>query len=101
MLRYINEHFTDPLTLDDLCTEFFLSKFYLIRKFKEYTNATIYDYIISKRIGLARKLIRQGMSAAEACERCGFSDYSNFYKAFTAKTGMTPAQFKKCRGELP
>lgn len=94
VIRYLNAHFVEPLTLDSICTEFFISKFHLTRKFKEYTNTTIYDYILSKRIGLARRLIRQGATAAAAAEACGFSDYSSFYKIFAAKTGMTPADFK-------
>lgn len=96
VIRYINQHYTEGLTLDHLCGEFFVSKYHLIRKFKTYTNSTVYDYIISKRIALARKLLRQGLSAADAGDGCGFSDYSNFYKSFVKKTGMTPAQFKLC-----
>ena len=99
VIRYINAHFTEPLTLDSISSAFYVSKFHLSRTFKEYTNATVYDYILSKRIGLARRLIRQGETAAAASEACGFSDYSNFYKAFTAKTGMTPAQFKTRQSE--
>ena len=95
VIRYINKHFTEPLKLDDICSEFFVSKYHLIRKFKEYTNTTVYHYILSKRIVLARHLIRQGVAVTSVAEQCGFSDYSNFYKAFTAKLGMTPAQFKK------
>lgn len=94
IIEYINKHLTSPLTLDDISGEFFISKYHLIRKFKQYTNSTVYDYIIAKRIIMAKKLIREGMSATAACEQCGFSDYSNFYKAFTTKTGMTPARFK-------
>ncbi len=94
VIKYINEHLLESLSLDDICNEFFISKFHLIRKFKEYTNSTVYDYIITKRIIVARKLIRQGITATNACEQCGFSDYSNFYKSFTSKTGMTPSQFK-------
>lgn len=101
VIRYINEHFTEPLKLDDICSVFFVSKYHLIRKFKEYTNTTVYHYILSKRIVLARHLIRQGITVTSVAEQCGFSDYSNFYKAFTAKVGMTPAQFKKyCGHEL-
>ncbi|MFQ9951435.1 MAG: helix-turn-helix domain-containing protein [Clostridium sp.] len=78
-----------------MCSEFFVSKYHLIRKFKEYINPTVYHYILSKRIVLARHLIRQGVAVTSVAEECGFSDYSNFYKAFTAKLGMPPAQFKK------
>lgn len=95
VIAYINEHLSEPLSLEQLSEHFSVSKYHLIRKFKSYTNSTVYDYIISKRISLAKRLLREGASATSACMQCGFSDYSNFYKSFQAKTGMTPAQFKK------
>lgn len=95
VIAYINEHLSEPLSLERLSEHFSVSKYHLIRKFKSYTNSTVYDYIISKRISLAKRLLREGASATNACMQCGFSDYSNFYKSFQAKTGMTPAQFKK------
>lgn len=94
VIRYLNAHFREPLTLDDLCSRFFVSKYHLLRQFKNYTSSTIHDYILAKRIVYARQLIRKGFSASDACAQCGFSDYSNFYRVFIAKTGMTPAQFK-------
>lgn len=94
IINYINEHLNEVIYLDDLCNRFFISKFHLIRKFKEYTNATVYDYIIAKRIILAKKFLREGATATIACQQCGFTDYSNFYKSFKQKTGMTPSQFK-------
>ena len=45
ILRYINAHFTQPLSLDDIAERFFLSKFYLLRQFKNYTNCTIHDHL--------------------------------------------------------
>lgn len=95
VIAYIDGYYTEPLSLDRLCGEFFVSKYHLSRRFKAYTNTTVYDYILSKRIGLARRLLRQGFSASDAGEKCGFSDYSNFYKAFVRKTGLTPSQFKE------
>lgn len=94
VIRYLNENFTRPLTLDEISAEFFLSKFYLSRRFKEYTNASVYDYILAKRVALARRLMRDGMAAGLASEQCGFSDYSNFYKTFVGKTGVTPKAFR-------
>lgn len=94
VIQYINLHYTEPLSLDKICEEFFVSKFYLNRRFKEYTKLTIYDYILSKRIALARRLIRSGMTANETAEKCGFGDYSTFYRAFISKAKMTPKEFK-------
>jgi AraC-like DNA-binding protein len=94
MIAFINEHIQERLDLDLLSARFSISKYHLIRTFKEYTNATVYDYILSKRIIIAKNLISQGVPAVEACRQCGFTDYSNFYKSFIAKTGMTPKEYK-------
>lgn len=94
VIRYITEHYNEPITLDSIAARFFISKSYLSRHFKTYTNATVYAYIMALRITHARRLIREGVPAVEAGRSCGFSDYSTFYKAFKAQTGMSPQQFK-------
>lgn len=94
VIRYLTEHFREPLRLDDLAARFFISKSYLNRHFKSYTNATVYAYLMALRITHARRMLREGATAAEAGRECGFSDYSTFYKAFKAQTGITPQEFK-------
>lgn len=94
VIRYITEHFSEPLTLEDIATEFFVSKSYLNRHFKAYTNSTVYAYIMALRLTHARRMLREGIPAVEAGRECGFSDYSTFYKAFKTQTGLSPQQFK-------
>lgn len=94
VIRYLTAHFREPLRLDDLAARFFISKSYLNRHFKAYTNATVYAYLMALRITHARRMLREGATAAEAGRECGFSDYSTFYKAFKAQTGITPQEFK-------
>lgn len=94
IITYINENLSSSLSVEDISNKFFISKYHLIRKFKKYTNATMYDYIISKRIILAKKMMQNGESSTDACQLCGFCDYSNFYKSFTKKTGLTPKEYK-------
>lgn len=94
VIRYLTEHFREPLRLDDLAARFFISKSYLNRHFKAYTNATVYAYLMALRITHARRMLREGATAGEAGRECGFSDYSTFYKAFKAQTGITPQEFK-------
>ena len=94
VIRYLTEHFREPLRLDDLAARFFISKSYLNRHFKANTNATVYAYLMALRITHARRMLREGATAAEAGRECGFSDYSTFYKAFKAQTGITPQEFK-------
>lgn len=94
VIRYITEHFSEPLTLEDIAAEFFVSKSYLNRHFKAYTNSTVYAYIMALRLTHARRMLREGIPAVEAGRECGFSDYSTFYKAFKTQTGLSPQQFK-------
>lgn len=94
VIRFITEHYSEPITLDDIAARFFISKSYLNRHFKAYTNATVYAYIMALRITHARRMLREGVPAVEAGRDCGFSDYSTFYKAFKAQTGLSPQQFK-------
>ena len=94
VIRYIAEHFSEPLTLEDIAAEFFVSKSYLNRHFKAYTNSTVYAYIMALRLTHARRMLREGIPAVEAGRECGFSDYSTFYKAFKTQTGLSPQQFK-------
>ncbi len=94
VIRYITEHFSEPLTLEGIAAEFFVSKSYLNRHFKAYTNSTVYAYIMALRLTHARRMLREGIPAVEAGRECGFSDYSTFYKAFKTQTGLSPQQFK-------
>lgn len=94
VIRYITEHFSEPLTLEDIAAEFFVSKSYLNRHFKAYTNSTVYAYIMALRLTHARRMLREGIPAVEAGRECGFSDYSTFYKAFKTQTDLSPQQFK-------
>lgn len=95
VIRYITEHFSEPLTLEDIAAEFFVSKSYLNRHFKAYTNSTVYAYIMALRLTHARRMLREGIPAVEAGRECGFSDYSTFYKAFKTQTGLSPQQFEQ------
>ena len=55
---YMDEHYTQKLTLDDLEAQFFINKYYLLKIFKETYGMTISSYLISKRITRAKQLLR-------------------------------------------
>ena len=56
--EYLDEHYTEKLTLDDLAEQFFINKFYLSKIFKETYGTTVNNYLISKRITRAKQLLR-------------------------------------------
>lgn len=91
---YLNDHLGDPLTLDAVAKEFYLSKSQLSRIFKAHTGSTIGSYLMVKRLHMARRLILDGMSAASASAYCGFHDYSAFYRAYKKRFDCTPSEMK-------
>ena len=93
ILSYINTHISENLTLEELSAHFFLSSSYLCRIFKATTGTTINKYITAKRITISKSLLSQGYSVNEACEACGFNDYSNYLKAFTKAVGISPKRY--------
>lgn len=93
ILSYINQNIQNPLTIEDLSNHFYLSASYLCRIFKSSTGMTINKYITAKRITMSKALLAEGCSVSEACERCGFNDYSNFLKAFTRAVGISPKKY--------
>lgn len=93
VLAYINEHYSEPLTLDLLAEKFFISKYHLLRKFEAQVGTTVHRYILQKRLLIAKQLLVGGVAPSEACTYCGFGDYANFYRAFKAEYGQTPRQY--------
>lgn len=93
ILSYINQNITSKLTIEHLAQKFYISTSYLCRIFKNATGTTINKYIAAKRITLAKNLLAEGNSAFDACAKCGFQDYSNFYKAFTKSVGLSPRKY--------
>lgn len=94
-VRYINAHFTEPITLEDVAKRFFISKTHLMRQFKKYTNTTVHNYITSKRLLLAKALLKEGFSLTEAATACGFASYAAFYQAFVHHEGVRPTQHRR------
>ncbi len=93
VVAYINEHYSEPLTLDRLAEQFFISKYHLLRKFDAQVGTTVHRYILQKRLLIAKQLLAGGVSPSEACQYCGFGDYANFYRAFKGEYGQTPRQY--------
>lgn len=92
IVQYINDHIREPLGLEDICKQFFVSKAQLCRLFRKTTATTVWQYITVKRLVLARQLLEQGESPTKLYTQCGFNDYSTFYRAYVKHYGCAPAQ---------
>ena len=92
VIRHINEHLSEPLSLDSLCEQFYLSKPQLCRSFKRTTGASVGEYITAKRLLQAQTMLRAGSPPTQVCSICGFNDYSAFYRAYRKHFGVSPKQ---------
>lgn len=98
VMSYIESHLTEEILLQDLSNHLFHNGTYISRKFKEATGITIRQYIVYKRVILAKKLLTNGVSLTDTCDLSGFHDYSNFNRTFTKQVGCPPGQFQKAAG---
>lgn len=94
-LDYMQQHYAQPITIDDMIQSVHLSKYHFIRLFSRTMGATPYSYLLSFRINTAKTLLRTTEhSIAEIAEACGFCDTSNFIVQFKKRTGQTPTQYR-------
>lgn len=99
IIEQINADLSADLSVDAIAARNFLSRSYLMNLFKKETGCTLGGYITEKRLWLARSLLRQGVSINEACERSGFANYANFYRAFKKRYGVSPREADRLPGE--
>ena len=92
ILQYINHNLQDNLSVDQLASRYYISKYHLMRKFKEETGYTLHNYIVSKRLRMARNLISEGMPVVKAAHESGFTEYSTFSRAYRRQFGQTPSE---------
>ena len=95
VLEYINSNLFSELSVEKIAGKFFISRYYLMHRFKKLTGKTVLSYIQSKRLLHAASLLSGGCSAKEACYKSGYKDYSVFLKAFKKEFEITPTEYKK------
>ncbi len=94
-LAYINEHFREPITLEELAKASNLSPYYFTRVFTARTGFTPHQYVIATRINTAKFLLQaRGMSVKEIAFHCGFGSESSFCSSFKKWEKMTPGEFR-------
>lgn len=93
--EYINEHFKEPIRLQELADLVGMTTTSFSRFFKLRTGRTVSDYIIDLRLGYAaRQLADSTTSVVEICYDCGFNNVSNFNRIFKKRKGCSPTVFR-------
>jgi AraC-like DNA-binding protein len=93
---YIEEHFNEDLSLEEISSRFYISKFYLTREYKKIYGNTIFQHIITARINYGKQLLRfSDKSVEEIAHLCGFNDQSYFARQFKKAENLTCFAYRK------
>ncbi|WP_261300588.1 response regulator transcription factor [Paenibacillus andongensis] len=93
--HYIELSFVEPITLESIAGQFFVSKEHLSRTFKQEIGSTVMDHIITLRVEKARQLLQNPTTSIKsAAEAVGYSDLTYFHRIFKKITGLTPGQIR-------
>jgi len=90
IIHYLNDHITEDISIDRLSELFYISKYHMMRRFRQEAGMPIHVYLNDKRLFMARDLISKGISATEACYQSGFKSYSAFSRAYQKRFQVTP-----------
>lgn len=97
-IRYLQEHFTEELTVDQISEAVGFSKYYFCRGFKEVTGRTVMDYLNAIRTSHARHLLISGhFNVSESAQRSGFTNLSYFTRVYKRYMGRLPSQEEDIR----
>ncbi len=95
-IEYINNHYKENLTLDEISAKAGFSRFHFSRLFKENTGSTVVELINAKRCEAATILLREtSMPISEICFECGYDSPSYFAKTFSKIYGYLPSDYRK------
>ena len=96
VIQYIDRHYNEKITLEQLAKRTHISKSYLTRRFRQFTGETIVNYINKLRIQYAREmLVNSEKNITEIAWAVGFDSPKYFHRVFKKETGESPAAFRR------
>lgn len=95
-VEYIDDHFSEKLSIESLARVSSMSVSAFRRAFKKIMETTPGAYVTNIRINNARKLLaKTNMTVSEISEKCGFYDQSHFEKMFKRERGISPGEYRR------
>lgn len=89
-MEYIENNLLTLSGVEEIANELFVTKSHLHHLFIEHLKMPPKKYIAVKRLTIAKRELYSGSKATEVCAKCGFSDYSSFYRAYKKQFGHSP-----------
>ncbi|MFX3636613.1 MAG: response regulator [Candidatus Pristimantibacillus sp.] len=94
--KYIESHYQEDISLQDIAARFFLSREYIARKFKQEYSVTLLDYLSRIRIEKAKLLLHNPhLRIAQIAEMVGYQDEKYFSRVFKKLEGINPGEYRK------
>ena len=94
--EFIEANLHEPFSLDDMAALFGMGVWTFNRHLRRSVGQPAHAYVHAKRIDRARRLLRDGdLALKEIAAACGFADQAHMTRAFRAKLGVTPGQYRK------
>lgn len=93
MLCYVEEHFEEKLTLEQIALHFHVSASTVSHSFRQNIDSSFYQFVLRRRLLEAKKMLLGGLPLRQISDDCGFSDYSSFYRLFKKEYGLAPSEY--------
>ena len=94
--EYLEEHYAERISLDQLSETFYISKYHLLREYRRYFGTTIRNDLTSRRLTKAKSLLRFSRESVESIAlSCGFQTSSYFIKVFKRSENLTPLEYRR------
>lgn len=96
VVTYLDDHFNEDISMEQLSNIFYISKYYISREFKKYMGIGVWDYLTGLRINYAKEQLKDSQtSVAEIAAECGIPNVSHFINIFKSREGVTPLTYRK------
>ncbi len=94
--KYLDEHYMEPVTLQELGRTFHISHYHLSHLYKQETGLSPMRYVMHRRIGEAQNMLMNSeMQVSKISARVGFEDNCYFSSTFKKQVGLTPSEYRR------
>ncbi|MBX2913954.1 MAG: helix-turn-helix transcriptional regulator [Cyclobacteriaceae bacterium] len=90
----MEKYFSEKIELDRIASSAFMSRFHYVRIFKMVYGTSPRQYLKNLRLNKGKELLKNGLSASQACVEVGYDSLPTFCNAFKKATGYSPIAYQ-------